>query len=261
MIRTLVVDDSFFMRKILTDILGADPAIEVVSQASSGEEAVQMAKDLTPDVITMDIVMGGTIDGVQATTHILHSQNPAPSIIIVSANTKKGSALSVDCLRAGAFAIVEKPSGEVSLDIESVAEKLVALVKKSREAHSTAPAKLPAFIDLTPRKIVIIGASTGGPPLLELICSSLDAFLPVPLLIAQHIPPHFTISLSHDLDCICSLKVKEAQHKEPLKASCINICPGGCHTGTRSLHRYTYGKCCGSLWKKCCRYPPDRNGK
>ena len=123
-IRLLIVDDSFFMRKILRDIFNSDPVIDVIGEAKNGPEAIQEAAKLTPDVITMDYKMP-KMDGDQVVRDILKTTRQAPVIIMISAYTSEGAEATLKSLRAGAVDFVTKPSGELSLNIENMKEEII----------------------------------------------------------------------------------------------------------------------------------------
>lgn len=235
MIRVLVIDDSLFMRTLISDMLNSDPDIEVIDTAKSGEEALKKIAKLKPDCITLDLAMPGW-DGLTTLEHIMQDY-PTP-VIILSAHSKADAEITVKCLNAGAVGFVLKPSGEMSLDIESVKHKLLEQV---RAASGVDVASIKSLIDSKPHKqkrkyiaaekIVLIGASTGGPQTLEKILYSLPVNLGVPVVIIQHAPSlFFTESLSEHLKKACDLQVKVAEDKETLRPGTVYFAPAGFQT-------------------------------
>lgn len=235
MISVLVADDSFFMRKLISDILSSDPEIRVIGTASDGEQAVREAARLKPDVITMDLDMP-KLDGMTATRSIMGNGNPHSVIIMVSAFTKEDADATFECLHAGAFDCIMKPSGTVSLTMGPAAATLIAKVKEAAHAKTNVLARTTNI--RTVRKddvsaktfpLVIIGASTGGPPVLEELFSTLTDAPHAGVLIVQHMPEKFTQSLAERLDRLSCMKVKEAQDQEVIKPGVALIAPGDYH--------------------------------
>src|SRR5499433_3238121 len=124
--RVLIVDDSAFMRKVLENIFGADPQLQVAGHAKDGREAITLAESLKPDVITMDLNMPH-VDGLQATAHIM-TTNPRP-IVIVSSESREGAASTLKALELGAIDFVAKPSSGIDLDMQSVKDDLLRKVR------------------------------------------------------------------------------------------------------------------------------------
>lgn len=250
-IRVLVADDSFFVRKLLSELLDADPEIEVVSEAKDGIEAIAEAARWKPDVITMDYKMP-KMDGARATRRILELPEPTPIIIMVSAYTKEGAEETLECLRAGAVDFVSKPSGEISLDIEKVKEEIIAKVKGAARARvkkfkslKTKAVKKGRRTSEKAGKAVIIGASTGGPPVVEDILAEFPPNIGVALLVVQHMPKYFTESSARRMGRISSLRVKEAAQGDVLNSGTCYIAPGGRQTtlvvkGTGSLSKILF---------------------
>ncbi|MBU6452611.1 MAG: chemotaxis-specific protein-glutamate methyltransferase CheB [Cyanobacteria bacterium REEB67] len=253
MIRVLIADDSATTRRFLIKILTEGNLIEVVGQASSGREAVDLAKELKPDVITMDIVMPG-LNGVDATAQIMAS-NPTPIIIVSAMEDVRRSTISMDALNAGALAILALPSLN-SPDLNAIAshirETVVNVVKvKSVRLEKGKPLvakllqKAPA-LKVKPNRalrdilagrsrleIVCIAGSVGGPAALATILSELPVDFPLPILITQHISKGFTGDLARWLDNLSPIKVKVAEDGEPLKSSTAFIAPDNYHLGVR----------------------------
>ena len=241
--RVLVVDDSAFMRRQLTEIIESDPALKVVGIARNGQEAVDKVKELKPDVVTLDINMP-VMDGLTALTYIMMEQ-PTPCLMI-SSLTQEGALATFEALELGAVDYVPKPSGTISKDIRVEAEEIVYKVRaaararlrrnhvrpRSRVGKERSSASVPraaASVD----GIVAIGVSTGGPQTLLEILPQLPADLPVPVVLVQHMPPSFTGALAKRLDDACALRVKEAEHNEPLLSGFVYVAPGGYHMTLR----------------------------
>lgn len=237
-IRVLIVDDSFFMRKLIREILSSDPEIEIIDDAKDGVEAIGKAARLEPDVIIMDYNMP-QMNGAEATQKILGKVEKLPVILMLSAYTTEGAEATLECLRAGAVDFIAKPSGELSLDIDKVSEEIITKVKKLAQAQVKKFEKIKSFkkskkplvkIEKKGTKIIVIGASTGGPPILEDIFANLPEDLNAVIIVVQHMPKYFTETFAKRLDKVSPLFVKEAERGEVLKAGMAFIAPGGYHT-------------------------------
>ncbi len=231
-IRVLIVDDSFVMRTLLAEILNVDPEIEVVGMARDGETAIKEAKRLKPDAILMDYLLP-KIDGAQATEQILKSENHPPAIIMISAFTKEGAEVTLKSLRLGVADFVLKPSGEVSLDIGKVRVEIISKIKIAVHArilkfHRIKEKKVKKIEGNSENvsAIVVIGASTGGPPLIENILEKFPSDFGATILVVQHMPKHFTETFSERINKISPLVVREAQEGETIKTSHAFIAPG-----------------------------------
>ncbi len=251
MIDVLVVDDSLYMQKRICEMLTRDGDIRVVGKAVDGIQAVGMARDLQPDVITMDLRMP-RMGGLEATQEIMAS-NPKP-IVIFSSYSKRDGADGVTALDLGAIDIVEKPNGAVSLELGEIGEELVEKVRIAARVRvvrnvtagekptlSTPPApprpraappvRQPSrqSPDRGERQIICFASSTGGPGVLGTILASLPQRFPLPIVIAQHMPGQFTRSFSEQLDRKCALRVKEAEEREALVPGVVYVAPGFRH--------------------------------
>lgn len=242
-IRVLVVDDSAFMRKMVSEILARDPGVCIAGQARDGADALVKLEALRPDVVTMDIEMP-VLDGIGALTEIMR-RRPTP-VLMLSSLTQAGAEATLRCLELGAFDFVGKPSGSISLDIEKIGAELISKVKAASGArlHARRPApsvlsgsSVPAHPrpETAARKstdkiaVLAIGASTGGPKALQQLIPMLPADLGVPIVIVQHMPPGFTASLAQRLEQISPFVVREAVPGDRLKAGQILVAPGGHH--------------------------------
>lgn len=244
-IRVLVVDDSAFMRKVVSDILSCAPEIEVVGKARDGADALEKIQQLQPDVVTMDVEMP-VMDGLTALRHIM-SRHRLP-VIMLSSLTKHGADMTMKALELGAVDFIAKPSGQISLDIETVKDDIVNKViiaagtRKKLATYSPQPASAVQTRPVSPsnqglpvgatrglRKLLLIGTSTGGPKALHEVIPRLPGNLDAGILIVQHMPPNFTRSLAERLDNLSQLKVKEAEQGEKILPGCAYIAPGDYH--------------------------------
>ncbi|MBI2994911.1 MAG: chemotaxis-specific protein-glutamate methyltransferase CheB [Gammaproteobacteria bacterium] len=240
-IRVLVVEDSPTMRELLCHVLEADPAIRVVKTVCNGEEAVAAVTHCRPDVITMDVHMP-RMDGFDATRRIMATR-PVP-IIIVSGTLTDQVAATFRAIEAGALAFVRHPSGPGNPDHEGAAAELVQMVKLMSEvkvvrrwlthgklAVSTSVQGAGAKIVPGEVKLVAVGASTGGPAIVQSILSMLPGRLRVPMLVVQHIAAGFVAGFAEWLDQSCGLPVHVAQNGEIPMPGHVYIAPEGAHMG------------------------------
>ncbi|GGB56446.1 protein-glutamate methylesterase/protein-glutamine glutaminase [Fictibacillus barbaricus] len=235
-ISVLIVDDSAFMRKLIKDFLSEDPRITVLDTARNGQEAIEKTIRLKPDVVTMDVEMP-VLNGIEAVRGIMNSY-PVP-IIMLSSTTKAGAENTILAMEAGAIDVIAKPSGAISLDLHKVKKLLIEKVIASSKAKITSlkgscekqdlKVKLEPIRSNNLSKLVLIGTSTGGPRALQEVITKLPADLHVPVVVVQHMPAGFTKSLANRLDSLSRVRVKEAEHKEPLENGTVYIAPGGYH--------------------------------
>lgn len=237
-IRVLVVDDSMFMRRMISDLLNQDAAIEVVDTARNGQEGLEKARALKPDVITLDVEMP-VMDGVTMLQKLMQEQ-PTP-VLMLSSLTTEGAEITLKCLELGAVDFVTKPSGSISLDIYKISSQIIEKVKaaaQARVAAASVPKRATAVVSparavITRRggdaPLVVIGASTGGPRALSVVMSSLPADLEAKILLIQHMPEGFTRSLAERLDRNSPFIVREAQGDEVLEPGVAFLAQGGKH--------------------------------
>jgi len=244
LIDVLVVDDSAFMRKVLTDILKEDPEINMIYTVSSGEEAIEQIALLRPDVVTMDVEMP-RMDGIKTVKRIMEKY-PTP-IIMISAYTKEGAEKTIEALEAGAIDFVEKPGGTISLNIRDVGQEILEKVKIANEANLPGKKKELKLIKrptlkLEKETVIIIAASTGGPRAIDFLLSQLPHDFPSPIIVVQHMPPGFTGAFAKRLNEHCKIKVKEASDGEHLHAGEALIAPGGFHLELNENNRIKLNK-------------------
>jgi len=230
-VRVLVVDDSVFFQRRIADILQRDSAIEVVGRAGDGVEAVAAACKLKPDVITMDVEMP-VMDGISAVRRIM-AESPTP-IIMLSAFTKEGAKATLNALDAGALDFLSKQQiDQTPRDFiaNHLPQKVLALGRKHQiqERALSHPYK-PLIGEHDHRghyKLVVIGASTGGPVAIQQLLSVLPSDFPLPLLLIVHMPESFTPAFAQRLNSQCRIGVKEAQDGDVPRPGQAYLAPGG----------------------------------
>ncbi|MCJ8204221.1 chemotaxis response regulator protein-glutamate methylesterase [Pseudomonas sp. RGM2987] len=266
-VKVLVVDDSGFFRRRVSEILSADTTIQVVGTATNGKEAIDQALALKPDVITMDYEMP-MMDGITAVRHIMQ-RCPTP-VLMFSSLTHEGARVTLDALDAGAVDFLPKNFEDISRNPDKVrqllCEKVHSISRSNRRvsaysapapaaAPSPAPAPTsssssfnPALVRSTPApaparptpasasspspkrkayKLVAIGTSTGGPVALQRVLTQLPANFPAPIVLIQHMPAAFTKAFAERLDKLCNISVKEAEDGDILRPGLALLAPGG----------------------------------
>jgi len=226
-IKVLVVEDSIFMRNVISDIINSDPQLQVIGTARDGEEALSKLDVLEPDVITLDIEMP-RMDGLSVLKQIM-KRKPKP-VIMLSALTREGAIYTLKALDYGAVDYITKPSGNISLDLHTIKDEIISKIKMA--ASASLPKLKIKPISIESRElgdnVVAIGASTGGPQALTYVLTSLPQNTP-PILIVQHMPEGFTKSFAERLDKLCKFKVKEAEEGDYISKDLALIAPGGFH--------------------------------
>lgn len=211
-VRVLVVDDSAVSRRLLAEALNSDPELEVVASASNGRIALDRMVQCPPDVVTLDVDMP-EMNGLETLRAIKRSWPKIP-VVMFSALTEQAAALTLEALAAGASAYSTKPSSpDVASTLARIREDLLPKVKAlGQRLRARVAGPSVRLAGGTPGRIeaVVIGASTGGPQVLQSIFASLPADLPVPVLVVQHMPPVFTRLLAERLDGYGRLRVREA---------------------------------------------------
>ncbi|NOQ81646.1 MAG: chemotaxis-specific protein-glutamate methyltransferase CheB [Methylophaga sp.] len=241
-VRVLIVDDSGFFRRRLSEIIASDPKLTIVGTASNGQEAIEQVKSLKPDVITMDIEMP-VMDGITAVRKIM-AQQPTP-ILMLSTWTTQGAKSTLDALDAGAVDYMPKRFEDISSDAniihQQLCQRLIHLAKNTTPQHfepkvttkSSTPRlsssrKMASPISRSRNtRIVAIGTSTGGPVALQKVLSQLPANFPYPIVLIQHMPATFTPSFAERLNTQCNIHIKQAEDGEALIAGTAYLAPGG----------------------------------
>lgn len=250
-ISVVVVDDSAFMRKAISQMLQSDERIEVVGIARNGEEGYQMVKTLRPQVVTLDIEMP-VMDGLTALKKIM--TDCPTSVIMISSLTQDGADATLKALEYGAIDFIPKNLSYISLDIVKIKDDLINKVKsiaRKKSVYETLERlrKINTKVDRVGKtqaeyklngiengySAVCIGISTGGPLSLQKVIPRLNPKIKKPVFIVQHMPPMFTKSLAARLNTMSLYEVKEAEHEEVVKNTVIYIAPGGNHMKLRRV--------------------------
>ncbi len=245
-VRVLVVDDSAYNRQTIAEILASHPDIEVVGKASDGEEGLKATAAMRPDLITLDLEMP-RMDGFTF-LRILMSKLPTP-VIVISSHSKKQSVFQA--LELGALDFIAKPTRHISPELGAIKEELIQKVllfrhlrmdalqdrPKAQERpgaeRGSAPATEPKEKERVPQpiatelRLVAIGASTGGPPAIQMLLSQVPQEIPTAILVCQHMPAKFTRAFAERLDKNARLKIKEAEDGDIILAGHAYITPGG----------------------------------
>lgn len=236
--QVLVVEDSALMRSELTKIIEKDFELKVVGTARNGKVALEKIKELSPDVVTMDINMP-VMDGIEALKWII-KDNPIP-VVMISALTSEGASETIECLKLGAFDFIHKPAGSRSMNMEQQENEIRFKVKQAARGRRklrlnqyqntpvTTQKRNDNFVPANTNQIVGIGVSTGGPKTLFSMLPGIPADFPGAILVAQHMPEKFTQSFASRLNETCHLQVKEAEHGETIQTGHIYVAPGGRH--------------------------------
>lgn len=235
MIRVLIAEDSPLIAIMMRDLLSQDPEIQVVGRAKNGREAIELRNSLEPDVITMDLnmpVLGG-LEAIKA----IASTRPVPILVVSQMIESRDSTLAFEALRSGAVDIMVKPSGYGETGYLKIKEEMISRIKavaRIRPIRFIKPR--PNLPRLKPRRerapgkgVVVIGASTGGPPALAIILKRLPADFPFPIAIVQHIAPGFITGLARWLNDESPLPVKVAMNEEEHRAGAVYLAPDNYH--------------------------------
>ena len=231
--RVLVVDDSPFMRHMIRKMIDAEPDLTVVGEAADGEAALQRVQALQPDVITLDVEMP-RLDGLAMLPRLM-AERPTP-VVMLSTLTQAGTSATLEALERGAVDFVAKPGqGREVLAVRTELLKAVRAAAGARVRAPRTPAASPVAggqADTPVRRgasfdrLVLIGASTGGPPALAEVFAQLPADIGAPVLVIQHMPAGFTASMAERLDRLSALPVREAVHGETLRPNQAYVAPG-----------------------------------
>jgi len=236
-IRVLIVDDSATVREVLRQLLDSDPEIEVVGLAADGAEAVELTTQLKPDLVTMDLVMPG-MDGMEATQLIMR-HHPTPILFLSSYFDQEGMYTRADAIAAGALDIVEKPALMPDWRWRTTAGALIQKVKLLRHvpvnphirpAASRSAERLPPGADGSPcPTVVAIGASSGGPRVLEELFSKLPATFALSIIVTQHMADGFMPGLLNWLQQRCALSIRVAEEGDRILKGRVLFTPERVH--------------------------------
>lgn len=257
-IRVLVVDDAVVMRRLIANVLEADPELELAGSAPNGKLALQKIPQVNPDVVTLDVEMP-EMDGIETITEI-RKLYPHLPVIMFNTMTRRGALATLDALARGATDYVTKPAnvGSVSEGIERLETELIPKIKAyARSKSQPSPVSMPPHDLRAPGaasatcSLIAIGSSTGGPNALHQIIPALPADLPVPVAIVQHMPAVFTEMLAQRLNEVSKVRVHEAKNGHPIETGHVYITPGGHHMELVALN--------GSLRAKLNDDPPENS--
>jgi two-component system, chemotaxis family, protein-glutamate methylesterase/glutaminase len=238
-IKVMVVDDSAVVRQVLTELLEADPGIEVLCAVADPLLAMTRMKNRWPDVIVLDVEMP-RMDGITFLRKIM-AERPTP-VVICSTLAEKGAKTSMEALAAGAVAVITKPKLGIKQFLNDCCDDLLTTVKAAAIANvkhlavrekNTADAILPPAehrmaMTQTTERVVAIGTSTGGTQALEAVLTALPRVCPG-MVVVQHMPEKFTAEFAARLDGICRITVKEARNNDRVVPGLALIAPGGKH--------------------------------
>lgn len=242
-IRVLIVDDSSFFRHRLREVIDKSPDMETAGEAGDGLEAVQLAEQLKPDVITMDVEMPN-LNGIDAVRRIM-AQQPIP-ILMISNLTWEGAQATLDALQAGATDFMPKHFD----DLLGRSDNLLSRIRGIMQRHSSYAPKSAAPIEAPPPpaprrksgriRLVTLATSTGGPVALQQILTALPGDFPLPIVLVQHMPADFTAPFAERLNNLCRIRVRQAEDGEALEPGLALLAPGGCQMTLKKAQ--TFGK-------------------
>lgn len=253
-IRVLVVDDSALIREMLAKMLSAFDDIEVVGKAVDPTQARRMIKELSPDVLTLDVEMPN-MDGVTFLSHLMRLR-PMP-VVMVSSLTTTGADVTLQALELGAVDFVAKPAIDVAHTFHDYADEIAGKIRVAARARIRPRTSAPpaASRSCTPRvlgirtthQLLAIGASTGGTEAIREVLQAMPAAIPGTVIV-QHIPPRFSTSFAERLNSLCAVTVCEARDKQEIQPGHAYIAPGDRHlrverSGARFLCRLDDGDC------------------
>ncbi len=251
MIRILIVDDSKTETLLLQSLFESEKSMKVVGCARDGKEAVKLAEQLKPDLITMDLAMP-VLDGFEA-TQLIMSHHPTPIVVISSRLDSYSLNASFKAMSAGALAVLDKPhfhaaefkaeKNRILETIRSMAE--IRVIKRRFRSPSLKQQTLPQPQPLSPQEdfeVIAIGSSVGGPQALRIILSKLPADFPIPIVIVQHMTEGFIQSFTQWLDNHVSLHIKEAADFEALRPGTVYFAPDHAHLEIQRNEKGLYAK-------------------
>jgi two-component system chemotaxis response regulator CheB len=242
-LRAVVVDDSAYVRKVIKQMLGRSPFIDVVGVARDGEEALTLVQQLRPDVVTLDLIMPGM--GGLGFIRQQMAKEPLPIVVVSIAN--ETSQLVLDALDAGAIDFIQKPSALATEKVFEMSDELIAKVKAAgtvkmagiripeSPAEKSSPAK-PRAKGKSKVDLIVIGISTGGPQTLKYMLPCFPADFPVPIAVVLHMPVGYTEMYAQRLNESCTLTVSEASEGDALTPGHVFIAPAGRHLTVTRVH-------------------------
>lgn len=236
LIRTLVVDDSAFVRKVVREMLARSPFIEVVGVARDGEDALQMVEQLKPDVVTCDLMMPG-LNGVGFVRRQM-ARGPLPILLLTS--SPADGELVLEALNAGAIDFIQKPTALATEQLLGIREELVEKVKAAVRAPVANLTATPARPRATPTPfarqasglkfdVLVLGVSTGGPQALRRLLPQFPADFPIPIAMVLHMPVGYTALFAEKLNEISALEVSEARDGDALRPGRALLAQAGRH--------------------------------
>ena len=238
--KILIIDDSAFMRRVISDIINSDSRCIVVGTAKNGKEGLERIAELNPDVITLDIEMP-VMDGLEMLEQLMKI-NPKP-VIILSAVAQQAAIATLRALELGAIDFITKPQNIFKMSAEEMRNELLEKIFTASRTKQVSTKKIHQVMSnktVLPRtttngingslkKIIAIGTSTGGPRALQEVLPFIPGNIPVGIIIVQHMPPGFTKSLAERLDGLSQIRVKEAEDRELIRPGTAYIAPGDFH--------------------------------
>ena len=235
-IRVLVVDDSPLVRRAIGKLLDADAGVSVVGTAVDGLDALTKVRDLRPDVVTLDVLMP-RLDGLKVLACLMR-ERPV-RVLMLSSLTQEGADETLQALDLGAVDFIDKTALLISGDLEAAGRELLSKIHTAaavdparlgrREAVSGGTSEFAALLQPAGADVVVVGASTGGPPALQALIPALPADLPAGVVVVQHIPAGFTRPLAGRLDSASALSVREAEQGDRVRPGEVLVAPGGRH--------------------------------
>ncbi len=242
-INVLVVDDSAFMRRIISDMLNEDSELRVVDTCRNGKEALDKIKNLKPDVVTLDVEMP-IMDGLETLDNIMKSSRIP--VIMLSSLTVDGAEATLKALELGAVDFITKPTSIFDMNNSSKKDELISKIKAAASAKISSRVTIRNIMQNSPREktliktsvrkdstfsnLIAIGTSTGGPRALQSIIPFIPEDINAGLVVVQHMPPGFTKSLANRLNSLSHINVKEAENGEKILRGHCYISPGDYHT-------------------------------
>lgn len=228
MLKVLICDDSAFMRKIFSDTIEKDPELEIAATAYNGQDALRKLKKIDVDLLMLDVEMP-KLNGLE-TLEIVKNKYPEIPVIMVSALDNRETVIKA--LELGAFDFIPKPSGSISLNIDSIKAELLMKLKAAADSNGSfkkKKVKKRVIKNSGSFPIVAVGASSGGPRALNTLFEDIAENSSAAFVIVQHMPAGFTETLAERLNNISGLKIKEAENGDRLKSGHGLLAPGNFH--------------------------------